>query len=66
MVRENDAMNRTSHTIGRFGITITEKQPGDHYWDSRSQSWRVVGQDFHKGTGGELNKPSRNIDAKSA
>ena len=47
----NAIHSRPSHTIGRFGITITEKQPGDHYWDSRSQAWRVVGQDFPQGAG---------------
>jgi hypothetical protein len=33
---------RLAHEVGRMGVTITEKKPGDHVWNPVKREWEVV------------------------
>ena len=34
--------DRPYRQIGRMGLSITEKRPGDYYWNGRAQRWETV------------------------
>jgi hypothetical protein len=35
--------DRESYEVGRMGIRLTRKKPGDHVWNGLKQEWEVVG-----------------------
>lgn len=34
--------DRPSHEIGKMHVRVTEKRPGDYYWNGRAQRWETV------------------------